>query len=439
MQSGTARLINALVTETLKRRELLESLVEQCGLWKKDSNDSRALRLLLAHELLFGRGLRQPGLRSCKDEALVEALEKMRFWEAATLKAAKASAHASGTTPAAMAAAEAAADGLADASEAVRALPRYARVNSLKATLDAVVATLCAEGWTLHDPPHGVGAAAALRGIPTSPPPPLCFWIDAHVPDLLCLPPHTELHQHALVISDVLILQDKASCLAPAALKPTAGERILDCCAAPGNKTTQLAALSAPGGLVIACERDARRAGVLRQRAERAAGKAVRVLEADFLEIDPRSEPYDKVTAVQLDPTCSGSGMVERANYQLDAEGGDAVNGGGQAERLLQLGTMQLGLLQHAMSFPAARVVVYSTCSVHPVEDELVVAAALADPAVKRQGWKLAPALPTWPCRGLPLVEGAEMLVRAGPEVQTNGFFVARFEREVAAKKKLGR
>jgi hypothetical protein len=50
---------------------------------------------------------------------------------------------------------------------------------------------------------------------------------------------------------------------------------------------------------------------------------------------------------------------------------------------------------------------------------------------VRRAGWRLAPALPAWPCRGLPLVKGHDMLVRAGPEVQTNGFFVARFERAV--------
>ena len=261
------------------------------------------------------------------------------------------------------------------------------------------------------------------------------------------MPPQAELHEHALVRTDVLILQDKASCLAPAALAPTRGELILDCCAAPGNKTTQLAALAAPGGLVLACERDARRAGVLRARAAQAAGDAVRVLQTDFLAIDPTSDPYCRVTAVQLDPTCSGSGMVERANYQLAEGGGEEPGGGGvpaargRAARLLELGAFQLELLVHALSFPAAERVVYSTCSVHPAEDELVVAAALAHPAVQRAGWRLAPALPSWPCRGLPgLVVGAhpragssgdlaEMLVRAGPETQTNGFFVAKFVR----------
>jgi putative methyltransferase len=348
----------------------------------------------------------------------------MRSWEATLLKSAKAHAREAGVTDDADGN-----GGLAEQqqqqqqqqqSQAAR-LPRYVRVNTLKMTLDAAVAVLCAEGWT-HVP-------VPTEGIPSAPPEPPLFWVDPHVPSLLVMPPETELHEHALVQSSALILQDKASCLAPAALAPRPGELILDCCAAPGNKTTQLAALSAPNGLVIACERDARRAGVLRARAAQAAGSAIRVMQIDFLSIDVKESPYCDVTAVQLDPTCSGSGMVERAGFQLAPEGGAAAVDGGQAERLAALGAMQLELVLHALSFPKARVVVYSTCSVHPVEDELVVRAALRAPAVRRAGWRLAPALPQWPCRGLPLLPDAHMLVRAGPEVCTNGFFVARFER----------
>ena len=158
----------------------------------------------------------------------------------------------------------------------------------------------------------------------------------------------------------------------------------------------------------------------------------MQVMQTDFLAIDPSLEPYRSVTAVQLDPTCSGTGMVERASYQMEAGGNASIAGDGHSERLRDLAAMQLGLLRHAMSFPNARVVVYSTCSVHPVEDELVVLAALRDKTVRAAGWRLAHALPQWPCRGLPLLPGAEAdkLLRAGPEWQTNGFFVARFERQ---------
>ena len=99
MRSEHARPINALVTETLKRRDILERLVDQCGPWQEDS--AHELRLLLAHEALFGRGLHQSALqRATEDAALSEALERLRAWETKALKAAKAAAREAGTMPA---------------------------------------------------------------------------------------------------------------------------------------------------------------------------------------------------------------------------------------------------------------------------------------------------------------------------------------------------
>ena len=69
---------------------------------------------------------------------------------------------------------------------------------------------------------------------------------------------------------------------------------------------------------------------------------------------------------------------------------------------------------------------------VHPTENELVAAAAIAHPDVRRAGWRLAPAnthLRSWPCGGLPLAPAVASCLRSGPEWLTNGFFVARFVR----------
>lgn len=72
--------------------------------------------------------------------------------------------------------------------------------------------------------------------------------------------------------------------MAPIALAPHSGALVVDACAAPGNKTSQLAALAAPG-LVIACERDPQRAVTLRRRVAAATGDAVNVMCTDFLEV----------------------------------------------------------------------------------------------------------------------------------------------------------
>ena len=219
-----------------------------------------------------------------------------------------------------------------------------------------------------------------------------------------------------------------------------------------GNKSSQLAALVGARGTVVAVERDATRAATLRARARLATDGVVEVHLADFLAVDVAVPPFCDAACVLLDPSCSGSGIVERARAgeAADDTGGKAMPGGknddgedegsviggdmddcGGGGRLRGLAAVQLRLLLHALSFPRATAVSYSTCSVHALENEVVATAAARHPDVIAAGWALAPAMPAWPCRGLPLGADCEHFVRSGPEFQTNGFFVARFERDL--------
>lgn len=65
--------------------------------------------------------------------------------------------------------------------------------------------------------------------------------VDSLLPDLLLLPPGTDMHDHPLVANGSLILQSKSSCMPAHALAPQPGWTVIDACAAPGNKTTHLA------------------------------------------------------------------------------------------------------------------------------------------------------------------------------------------------------
>lgn len=108
---------------------------------------------------------------------------------------------------------------------------------------------------------------------------------------------------------------------------------------------------------------------------------------------------------------------------QLEEQGGGPPN----KERLRALAGFQQRALCHALAFPSLKRLVYSTCSLCQEENEDVVCEALQQSSGV---FRLAPALPSWPHRGLSTFPGAEHCLRASPETTaTGGFFIAVFER----------
>eukprot|EP00069_Balaena_mysticetus_P008543 bmy_19535T0 len=277
-----------------------------------------------------------------------------------------------------------------------------------------------------------------------------CFLLDSLLPELLVFPARTDLHEHPLYQAGHLILQDKvgwmggkgrsgrrvislgslsaspcalrrqASSLPAMLLAPPPGSHVIDACAAPGNKTSHLAALLKNQGKIFAFDLDAKRLASTATLLARAGVSCCELAERDFLEVSPSDQRYRRVQYILLDPSCSGSGMLTR---QLEEPG----TGVPSQERLRALAAFQQRALSHALTFPALRRLVYSTCSLYQEENEDVVRAALQrSPAA----FRLAPVLPSWPHRGLGTFPGAEHCLRASPETTlTGGFFVAVLER----------
>src|SRR6202035_5519089 len=101
--------------------------------------------------------------------------------------------------------------------------------------------------------------------------------------------------------------QSRASMLVARSVGVQPSERVLDLCAAPGAKTTHLAALMGGAGAVVAVERHPGRADALRRTCARlgAANVEVRVEDAR----GPRPDgPFDRVL---VDPPCSGLGTLQ--------------------------------------------------------------------------------------------------------------------------------
>uniref|UniRef100_A0A7S4BXZ1 SAM-dependent MTase RsmB/NOP-type domain-containing protein n=1 Tax=Chrysotila carterae TaxID=13221 RepID=A0A7S4BXZ1_CHRCT len=270
--------------------------------------------------------------------------------------------------------------------------PRYARVNTLRMSVADALRSLQEQGIKLPS-------------------------VDPVVKELLVFPPGTNLHGQQLVTDGALILQDRASCLPALALAPPEAAHVIDACAAPGNKTTQLAAMVGPNGVVHAFEKSFARAKTLRAQLKRAGAVHASAECVDFLTVDPHK--YPRVTHALVDASCSGSGGA--GGHELRENLGEEA----YWARVARLASVQEAILRHVMAFPSVQTVVYSTCSVHEEENEAVVRKVAR---LEEKAWKLVSCLPAWPTRGLGDGVG-KLCVRAGPADLTHGFFVARLER----------
>ena len=269
--------------------------------------------------------------------------------------------------------------------------------------------------------------------------------LDEHIPNLVALPVKApSFGEHSLVKQGALIIQDKASCFPSQLLMDEwlqegegGGGDIIDACAAPGNKTTHLAAIlhyasttSHPQAEIHAFDKNSKRAELLKSRIAAAGGDSlIRVVNADFLELDVTA--YTHIRHILLDPSCSGSGMTK----SLDRDGGTiegscSSSSSDEAKRVAKLRSFQVQAILKAATFPKVVTIVYSTCSVYQEENESVVAEVLAQ--LKDAGWELkAPKrLEKWERRGLPFPPGltatqSACLIRSGHEEGTIGFFVA--------------
>lgn len=159
--------------------------------------------------------------------------------------------------------------------------------------------------------------------------------------------------------SGLVIVQNFSSCLPAFVLNPALNSKVIDACAAPGNKTSHLSALMKNTGQLLAYEKDKRRYDILRAYLKKQNCVNVKAQHLDFLETDTETE----VDYILVDPSCSASGVHD----VYDKE--DA--------RIERLATFQKKILCHALRYKNVKKVVYSTCSFHKEENEDVVAYCL--------------------------------------------------------------
>ncbi|KAF9516996.1 hypothetical protein BS47DRAFT_1340320 [Hydnum rufescens UP504] len=401
--------MTAAVIRTLEYKPVLTTIINATSLLKLERRHitSMNLALLLVHDLLFSRGGIQAG-----DGPIKQAILKHKTRLHSELVKIKVKRGVKNDKD------------LAQSEGGSGYIPRYVRINLNVGTLDEAISALATpRRLSLTEDRHTTN--------------PKEFYEDAHIPGLLAFHPSISFQTEPLYLNGLLILQDKASCLPAALLSPPQSDKtiVIDATAAPGNKTSHLSSLMGNEGKIFAFERDKHRYATLQKMLKKAQCRNVETTCGDFLDTNPLDEKYRNVSHILLDPSCSGSGIVNRLDYLLESTENQEQDS--QIERLQRLSEFQLSILQHAMKFPAAEKIVYSTCSIHPEENEHVVREALKSVEALQGDFHLAPrsqVMPTWERRGRseemydPV--DAESLIRTMPGVdRTNGFFVAVFVR----------
>jgi 16S rRNA C967 or C1407 C5-methylase (RsmB/RsmF family)/NOL1/NOP2/fmu family ribosome biogenesis protein len=180
--------------------------------------------------------------------------------------------------------------------------------------------------------------------------------------------PETRPGLHPYHAAGAYYLQEP-SAMAPAELlDPQPGERVLDLCAAPGGKTTQIAGKLAGEGLLVCNEIHPKRAGILASNVERLGIANARVLNEHPAKLAERFPDY--FDRVLVDAPCSGEGMFRKH---------DAAFEDWSPETVAMCARRQAEILDSAAAMlrPGGRLV-YSTCTFSPEENEGSVAGFLS-------------------------------------------------------------
>jgi len=167
----------------------------------------------------------------------------------------------------------------------------------------------------------------------------------------------------------VYYLQE-ASAMAPAALlHPVPGERVLDLCAAPGGKTTQLAGYLGGQGLLVSNEIHPQRAKILSQNVERMGISNALVLNEHPERVASRFPRF--FDRVMVDAPCSGEGMFRKEEAAVTDWSPETVAMCARRQREI--------LESAAKTVRAGGRLVYSTCTFSPEENECVISSFLQD------------------------------------------------------------
>ena len=278
-------------------------------------------------------------------------------------------------------------------------LRRSIRVNTLTSSIEEIKESLKNKGWVLDPVPW------CKEG----------FWISnptrKDVGNLL---------EHHL---GKIYVQEAASMIPPLVLQPKPGDFVLDLCAAPGSKTTQMAAMMENKGVIIANDYKGQRLQSLGINIQRSGITNLIVTKMHgrrFHEFQ-----FDKIL---VDAPCSGTGTIRKSLKTL------AIWNEGMIKKIAK---QQIGLAERAVeNLKPGGEMVYSTCSLEPEENEAIIHLLLEKfpdlktMSVKLPGLKLGDPIKEF--KGIKFNPQIKNCLRIWPQDNdTEGFFICKLKKVV--------
>ncbi|MBS6382972.1 MULTISPECIES: 16S rRNA (cytosine(967)-C(5))-methyltransferase RsmB [Veillonella] len=260
-----------------------------------------------------------------------------------------------------------------------------ARINTIKISIEDCLKELQDLGWTVEQ--------------------------DTYIPEVVYINAHQgHLEKAKPVIDGHITFMDKASMLVAHVVNPQPGERILDCCAAPGGKSMHMASLMNNTGAIMSCDIYDHKLDLMNHNAQRLGVSIVstKLQDGRYLP-DNWKEQFDRVL---VDAPCSGLGILQK---KLDMRWR-------KTESLLtELPPLQLEILEKAAEMVKVNgYLVYSTCTINSGENEDVLEKFLAT----HKNFVIDPVS----YEGLPPSTDG-MITTYPPRDHMDGFFMARMKR----------
>jgi len=216
-------------------------------------------------------------------------------------------------------------------------------------------------------------------------------------------------------------IQEAGSMIPPLFLQPEKRGIVIDACAAPGSKTTQISMMMENNGMVVANDINIKRIRALVHNIQKMGAMNVIVTNYDVRRL---KEMGIKANYILLDAPCTASGKISKI---------DSILKKWKYSRIKAMSAKQKKLIEGAYhALEDNGIMVYSTCSLEPEENEEVIDFALKNfdfeiEKVHVKGLKTRKGIKRWFGKEY---EGAEKCIRIWPQDNnTEGFFICRLRK----------